>query len=103
MKYLTLLLLLPAFFVSAEEHEVGQKNKAFTTSTLTINKGDVVKFSNQDPFFHNIYSLSDSKFFDLGSFPKGKHKKVTFDKQGTIKVECAIHPEMQMTIKVEDE
>jgi plastocyanin len=86
----------------AEEFEVGQKNKQFTTNEITIKVGDTVSFPNYDPFFHNIFSLSDIKTFDLGSYSKGETKKIVFDKAGKIDVECAIHPNMQMTINVED-
>lgn len=86
----------------AEEFEVSQQNKQFTIKELTIKKGDTVSFPNQDPFFHNVFSLSDIKTFDLGSYPKGETKKVVFDKAGTIDVECAIHPNMQMTIIVKE-
>ena len=52
-------------------------------------------------FFHNIFSLSPSKSFDLGSFGKGGSKSVTFDKIGKIEVECAIHPDMHLDIDVQ--
>ncbi len=85
----------------AAEHEVGQKNKQFTVKELTIKVGDTVRFTNQDDFFHNVFSLSDLKTFDLGSYPKGESKSVTFDKPGKVEVECAIHPSMLMTVNVE--
>mgnify|MGYP000545462411 CR=1 FL=1 len=88
--------------VAAEVHEVGQLNKEFTVEKLKISKGDTVKFTNQDPFFHNVFSLSDAALFDLGSFPKGEFKEVTFDESGEVEVECAIHPNMRMTIEVKD-
>ncbi len=97
----TLLLMATSMVVSAAEFEVGQQNKQFTKKSLTVKAGDSVKFTNQDPFFHNVFSLSETKTFDLGSYPKGQSKSVTFDKPGTIDVECAIHPNMKMTIKVE--
>lgn len=85
----------------SEEFEVGQKNKDFTIKELKIKVGDSVKFTNQDSFYHNIYSLSDIKTFDLGSFPKGESRTVKFDKVGKIPVECAIHPNMYMDVIVE--
>ena len=87
--------------VNAESFEVGQKNKEFTVSELKIKKGDVVKFVNQDPFFHNVFSLSDTILFDLGSFPEGEFKEVEFEESGEVEVECAIHPNMKMKIIVE--
>ncbi len=105
MKFNSILCmsLLAAFSttaVHAAEYEVGQKDKKFTEKTLTIKAGDTVKFTNEDPFFHNVFSLSDDKTFDLGSYPKGQSKSVTFDKPGKIDVECAIHPTMHMVIEV---
>lgn len=85
----------------AAEHEVGQKNKQFTVRELKIKVGETVSFPNHDPFFHNVFSLSPVKTFDLGSYPQGQTKKVVFDKPGKVDVECAIHPSMQMTITVE--
>lgn len=89
----------------AAEFVVDQHNKSFvhngaTISKLSIALGDTVRFKNEDPFFHNIFSLSDLKTFDLGSFPKGESKTVTFDKAGLIEIECAIHPEMLLELTV---
>ncbi len=84
----------------AETHEVGQKDKQFTTDKLVIKKGDTVRFTNNDSFFHNVFSLSDTKFFDLGSYPQGEHRDVVFEEAGTVEVECALHPDMLMTIEV---
>lgn len=106
MKYISLFAILGSFILSqpasAAEHEVGQKNKQFTNKTMTVKTGDTVKFTNQDPFFHNVYSLSEIKSFDLGSYEKGNSKSVTFDKAGKVDVECAIHPNMRMVIEVKD-
>lgn len=83
-----------------ETKVVGQKNKMFTVNELTISVGDSVEFLNEDDFFHNVFSLSDAKLFDLGSFPKGESRTVVFDTPGEVEVECAIHPDMLMTIHV---
>lgn len=82
--------------------EVGQKDKQFTVAEVKIKVGDSVRFTNQDPFFHNVFSLSDAALFDLGSFPQGEHRDVLFDTAGEVEVECAIHPTMQMKIIVEN-
>ena len=80
---------------------IDQKDKQFSKKTLKVKVGDSVEFRNSDPFAHNIFSLSDTKAFDLGSYPQGQSKKVTFDKAGKVEVECSIHPTMQMVIEVE--
>jgi plastocyanin len=76
---------------------VEQKGKEFVyngakVTTLKIKVGDVIEFKNVDPYFHNVFSLSDVKMFDLGSYPQGKSKTVKFDKPGKVEIECAIHP-----------
>jgi len=87
--------------IAGKTYEVGQKNKHFTIKNLKIKVGDKVKFTNQDKFYHNVFSLSETKSFDLGSYRQGKFKEVTFDKAGKIEVECAIHSRMRMVIEVE--
>jgi plastocyanin len=96
-----LLIAATAALAAGSEHVVGQKNKSFSARTLKVKVGDTVGFRNDDPFFHNIFSLSEVQSFDLGSFPQGQSRKTTFGKAGTIEVECAIHPEMKMIIQVE--
>lgn len=97
-------LLLAALAVSAgalaAEHEVLQKDKKFSKANMTVKVGDTVSFKNEDPFAHNVFSLSDVKTFDLGSYPKGQAKSVTFDKPGTVEIECAIHPDMKVVVEV---
>jgi len=97
--------LLAAGSAQAGEIIVDQHNKTFVVDgnkveAITISVGDTVRFRNDDPFFHNIFSLSDLKTFDLGSFPKGQSKTITFEKAGMVEVECAIHPEMYMEVTI---
>ncbi len=105
-----MMILLGMFAVSgttmAAEHVVEQKDKAFVSGgamveSLTISAGDSINFLNEDSFFHNIFSLSDLKTFDLGSYPQGESRSVVFDTPGTIEIECAIHPEMYMEVTVQ--
>lgn len=84
----------------ASEYLVEQKDKAFSKSEINVKVGDTIEFKNADPFNHNIFSLSDVKLFDLGSYPKGESRKVTFDQPGDVDVECAIHPSMMLKVKV---
>lgn len=103
MKTLFIPLILLIFFASlsyAETHTVEQKDKAFLPGSLEIKVGDSVDFLNSDAFFHNVFSLSDTQMFDLGSYPKGESKSIVFDTPGEVEVECAIHPDMHMIITV---
>lgn len=99
-------LMAGASSAYSSELVLDQKDKSFQhngsqVEALTINVGDVIRFKNEDPFFHNIFSLSDLRTFDLGSFPKGESKTITFDKPGLAEIECAIHPQMflELTVK----
>jgi plastocyanin len=84
----------------ATEYTALQQNKTFVPEKLKVKVGDSVNFLNDDAFYHNVFSLSDVKSFDLGSYPKGKSRKVIFDKPGIVEVECSIHPNMHMIIEV---
>jgi plastocyanin len=101
MKHIAIIAALTfAGTAGAAEHLVEQKGKAFTMKQLKVKQGDAVEFKNADPFNHNVFSLSDPKTFDLGSYAQGQAKKVVFDKPGTVEVECAIHPDMKMNVEV---
>lgn len=98
------IVLVPSI-AQAEEVTVTQTNKTFMMNgvkveKLTIKAGDTIRFLNGDPWFHNIFSLSDLKTFDLGSYPKGQSKSVTFEKPGQADIECAIHPSMLLKLEV---
>jgi plastocyanin len=91
--------------VGGQEYVVDQKDKSFVykgakVETLKLRVGDVIQFRNMDPYFHNVFSLSDVQMFDLGSYPQGQSKSVKFSKAGKIDVECAIHPQMHMVVEV---
>ena len=92
--------LAPIAATAAQEYTVTQKNKAFSAATLTVHAGDKVNFRNEDAFVHNVFSLTDAQPFDLGTYPQGQAKTVTFAKPGTYDIECAIHPEMKLTVVV---
>lgn len=103
MKLSVLLIavaLAPAAASAAQEFTVTQKNKAFSSAALTVHSGDKVNFRNEDAFVHNVFSLTDAQPFDLGTYPQGQAKSVTFAKPGTYDIECAIHPEMKLVITV---
>ena len=96
-----LLLVLLTLQVTASDHMVSQKGRAFFPHKMTVKVGESVTFVNNDPFAHNVFSLSDVKSFDLGSYGQGQAKAVLMDKPGVIEVECAVHPDMKMQIEVE--
>jgi plastocyanin len=75
-----------------------QKNKSFHPSLLVIPVGGKVEFPNQDPFFHNVFSLCEGKRFDLGLYEGGTTRLVQFDRPGISFVFCNIHAQMSAVI-----
>jgi plastocyanin len=79
-----------------------QDDERFMPHVLPIVRGTTVDFPNVDDVFHNVFSLSSSHTFDLGRYPKGSAKSVTFDKSGIVQVFCHIHSDMSAVILVLD-
>lgn len=78
---------------------VVQKDAMFHPHVLPIVVGTEVEWPNQDDIFHNVFSFSDPKPFDLGLY-KDEVKKVLFDKPGRVDIFCSIHKNMSCTILV---
>jgi len=81
----------------ARMDQLGQK---FVPRILAIVAGQTVEFHNSDNVYHNIFSYSPPKKFDLGRYPKGKSRSVTFVKAGAVQVYCDIHSDMRGDIIV---
>lgn len=77
-----------------------QHNTSFEPGLIVIPVGSTVQFPNGDPVFHNVFSLSGAKSFDLGYFPKGESRTVKFDRSGIVQVYCHIHTNMYAAIVV---
>lgn len=77
-----------------------QANRRFEPDMVVIPAGGTVSFPNMDPIFHNVFSLSKPKSFDLGNYPKGDTRSVTFPKPGIVYVNCHLHPNMAGVIVV---
>jgi plastocyanin len=91
---------LAAVALAAPDYLIIQKDRAFSVRTLTIRAGDRVVFTNADSITHNVYSVTPGLEFDLRSQAPGQSDTVTFAKQGTLVVECAIHPKMKLQVVV---
>jgi plastocyanin len=77
-----------------------QTNLQFHPQVLPILVGTTVDFPNRDSLFHNVFSYSQPKEFDLGRYPKDDSKSVRFDRPGVVRVYCDIHAEMNATILI---
>jgi plastocyanin len=80
--------------------EMNQHNRQFEPDILIVPIGSTVSFPNADPIFHNVFSLSKAKEFDLGYYPSGQSRTLRFDKPGIAQVYCHLHPNMSAAIVV---
>jgi plastocyanin len=79
---------------------IRQKDKTFIPHILAITAGTVVDFPNNDPIFHNAFSLYNGQVFDLTLYPPGSTRSVRFTRPGVVRVFCNIHASMSAVIVV---
>ncbi len=77
-----------------------QRHEQFIPHVLPIVAGTTVRFLNSEEVYHNVFSLSRAKSFNLGRYPKGQYREVVFDKPGVVSVYCDIHTHMNAFILV---
>lgn len=81
---------------------IAQKDEQFVPHVVAVTTGSSVAFPNDDPFFHNVFSLSRGASFNLGRYPSGSSRSHTFKRAGVVKVFCEIHSHMSAVIRVFD-
>jgi plastocyanin len=81
---------------------VAQKDKRFEPRVLAVTVGSTVDFRNDDPLFHNVFSLSRPNDFDLGLYKGGTSKQQTFNTPGPVQLLCNIHSSMMGYVYVVD-
>ncbi len=79
-----------------------QRDKRFVPHVMVIQVGTEVDFPNDDPFFHNVFSVYNGKTFDLGLYAKGESRPVRFNRPGISYIYCNIHPQMSAVIVTVD-
>jgi len=90
-----------AFDQSDPAHSImDQRNETFVPHVLAITTGTTVDFPNSDRIYHNVFSLSRTKSFDLGRYAAGRSKSIRFDRPGIVRVFCDIHSHMSAFILV---
>jgi plastocyanin len=77
-----------------------QRDETFVPHVLAIVAGTTVDFPNSDQTYHNVFSLSKAKSFDLGRYAVGRTKSVRFDRPGIVRVFCDIHSHMSAFVLV---
>jgi len=89
-----------AFPAAPKRATMEQRNRQFVPETLVLPIGSTVSFPNLDPIFHNVFSLSKPRNFDLGNYPQNQTRTVTFTKPGIVFVNCHLHPNMSAAIVI---
>lgn len=84
----------------AARERMDQRNETFVPHVLAIRTGTTVDFPNSDRIYHNVFSLSPTRRFDLGRYAVGRSKAVRFDRPGVVRVFCDIHSHMSAFILV---
>lgn len=96
------LLVLPLSAVAFGHglHAIAQADRKFQISAVTIDAGDVLRFSNDDPYIHQIYIDSPGFKFESSEQPPQQVIEVRFPTPGVYTVMCHIHPTMRLTVTV---
>ncbi|MBI3049471.1 MAG: hypothetical protein HYY76_14290 [Acidobacteria bacterium] len=81
---------------------IRQRNETFTPRVVAVTVGSEVDFPNDDLIYHNVFSLSRARSFNLGRYPRGDTRRVRFDRPGIVKVFCEIHSHMSAAVMVFD-
>ena len=82
--------------------EMVTRDKGFVPRILAVPKGSRVRFPNDDPILHNVFSVSPGNAFDLGLYKKGPGKEKTFETPGLARIYCNVHPAMVAYVLVVD-
>lgn len=93
----------PAAPPSAPRHvELRQADELFVPHVVAVTTGSTVSFPNDDPIFHNVFSLSRAATFDLGRYRQGTTRQHRFTRPGIVKVFCHLHSHMSAIVAVFD-
>lgn len=80
---------------------VAQEGGAFIPSVLPVVVGTRIQWPNRDEIYHNVFSISESRPFDLGYYKNDEEaKSVPFNKVGRVDVFCSIHSQMSCVVLV---
>jgi plastocyanin len=93
--------LLTGGALAAGPYQISQKNREFQPGQITINRGEAVRFINDDgDLLHHAYLKSPTFQFDSQDQKPGSSFTVAFPVVGSFTVRCAIHPKMKLIVRV---
>ncbi|HUP22192.1 MAG TPA: hypothetical protein VNB06_04550 [Thermoanaerobaculia bacterium] len=80
--------------------ELATRDKAFAPSWLVVPAGSTVRFPNNDPILHNVFSVSPGNAFDVGLYGRGEGEKAVLESPGVVRVFCNVHRQMYAHVLV---
>lgn len=93
---------MPARSGKRSRKVITQRNKRFMPHIVVVQTGSEVDFPNEDPFFHNVFSIFNGRRFDLGLYASGETRPVNFNRAGVSHIFCNIHPQMSAIVVTVD-
>ncbi|MCQ8783696.1 cupredoxin domain-containing protein [Mangrovibrevibacter kandeliae] len=81
---------------------IEQRDRSFDRAAAEIHRGDTIRFTNDDPFLHQIYVESPEFSFDSDGQAPQQNVDIAFTKAGTFEVRCGIHPRMRLDVTVDE-
>jgi plastocyanin len=94
------ILGLAAGVALGAEFEVRQSDRLFAPARLTVGKGSVVHFANDETFVHHAFVDTSDFKADTGDIPPGERRDIVFTQAGLYTIRCAIHPQMKLLVEV---
>ena len=79
---------------------IEQRNRQFAPRMLVVPTGSTVSFPNFDSVYHNVFSRSEAKPFDLGLYKAGQEREMKFEKEGIVRIGCNLHANMSAIVAV---
>ena len=94
---------LAAGAAAGAEFEVRQAGRIFAPAKLTVAKGSIVHFVNDEQIVHHAFVDTPQFSADTGDIPPGESRDIAFTRAGSYAIHCAIHPQMHMTVEVREQ
>lgn len=85
-----------------KQRVIEQRDKTFAPHVMAVPVGSTISFPNFDKIFHNVFSLSKTKAFDLGMYKNGETREIKVTKAGIIRLGCNLHASMSAYLIVVD-
>jgi len=88
--------------VTGTRIDVALDARQFRPRVVVIPAGTTINFPNQDPFNHNVFSVTERNDFDLGLYGRGETRERRFSRAGLVRIYCNVHPRMTGAVVVRD-